>query len=191
MDGEQIGHHHGPVHPLLPNALHGRIFHHRQGGGEALVSTARDNDHRQLAAAHTSVRPGRRPGSQPGFPVIPRLGHQLFSDHGPVTALQSLLGDGPVQLGLLLDGLADVLQVHAVGKVQNVLHREQLLQRVFLHGLGHFLLLQHLPVAADMHQVGVLVHHPHSGHIVSRSDLHQDVKGVGGVQRQNGHPLLG
>ena len=51
--------------------------------------------------------------------------------------------------------------------------------------------MQHLPVAADMHQVGVLVHHPHPGHIVSRSNLHQDVKGMGGVQRQNGHPLLG
>ena len=51
--------------------------------------------------------------------------------------------------------------------------------------------MQNLAVAADMHQVGVLVHHPHPGHILPCSDLHQDVKGVGGVQRQNGHPLLG
>ena len=142
---------------------------HRHADGDALVAAARVDDHRHGAAVHPGVGAGGGVGA--GADVDGRIGVALQQDAahlGAVGVLQALPADSHVALDLGGEDGLHLRELHLVGKLQNVLHR----QKAAVTALLDFLLLGDRDPGAvhpvllhpgdifvgvlDLHQSGVL-----------------------------------
>src|SRR5699024_7300603 len=123
VDGDQVGHQQRAQQRVVGQALFPRVDDHRHRGGQPLVAAARNDGHRQFAAAHAGV--AARGGRGGGAGVhIPGGGAEQRAPHLRAPgAAQPFFGGGHTAVDLPLQQFAHVVQVGAGGKVQDVLHR--------------------------------------------------------------------
>ena len=149
------------------------------------------DDHRQVAAVHACVRPGRGVGLGA---VVDAHAVRLQQDAADVRAVipaQALLGDGPVIVDLPLERLLHVGNVHLVCKGDDVLDRQQTaVGGVLAAGLLIVLVKLHDAVFLDTDHVRVIARDLDGRAVRPRRDAHLNVEHVVLVRAPDGKGSL-
>ena len=195
VDGDEVGHRQGPVQPVLGDGQGLGVLDHRHRHRDALVAAARVDDHRQLAAAHPGVGAGGRLGDGPVADVVAVELEHGGADVGPVVPQQALLRDEGVVLDLGVQHRADVLEVAAAGKVQNIRDGQKVpagqavpgggaaLVAAGGPGLLHRHIQQDLAVLFDVDDVGVVLGDADGGGLLPGGQPDGDVEDLAVVHR--------
>ena len=141
-----------------------RIYNYGNGCRNPLIAAAGIDDHRQLTAIHSGVRPRRRHSLCPDTDAFSFHIQKNASDIGSVISPDPLFCDGPVIINLALQHLSYILDVHSPGKIQNVLHIQKApVRKPVLRFSGYRLLFQNLSVFLYQNNIGMVIGDPHSG----------------------------
>ncbi|MPM40445.1 hypothetical protein SDC9_87086 [bioreactor metagenome] len=120
MDGDKIGQYQRAAELIPRNTQLPRVFNHRNRNGNALVSAARVDDNRQVAAAHPGIAAGGGFGTRAVINVLSEAAENDAADVGTPVAVQPFLRNGAVIFDLPPNDLANVVQVDSVGKLHDV-----------------------------------------------------------------------
>ncbi len=104
------------------------------------------------------------------------------ADLRPVLALQTLLGDGDVIVDLALQNGADILNVDRVGKLDNMLDRQQLSIFRNLNGvIGEGLFQYDGVILPDADHIGMMADDVHVGAVAAFVKQNREIEGLIGV----------
>ena len=191
MDGDEVRHHERAVEHLLRDAQLLGIDNDRQRRRQPLIAAAGIDDHRQVAAVHARVRPGRGVGLGA---VVDAHAVRLQQDAADIRAVipaQALLGDGPVVVDLPLKRLLHVGNVHLVCKGDDLLDRQQTaVGCVLAAGLLIVLVKLHDVVFLDADHVRVVSRDLNGRAVRPRRDAHLNVEHVVLVRAPDGKGRL-
>ena len=107
MDGNEVGEGDGAEDGLLVLTHQRTVAPHGDGGGNALIAGAGDDDHGHLAAVHAGIAACGGPSTSLSLGVIAAL-EKIGADVGAPGVLKPLLGDGGILLDLTRDQRFDL-----------------------------------------------------------------------------------
>ena len=119
MDGQQVGKKHGAHHLVAADVQLLGIFHHRDGGGDALIATAGDDDDRHFATAHARVGACRGHITGAGIDADAVMLLEHGADIRAPAMPHAFFSDGVVVVDLALDQCPNVFQIAGGGEVEH------------------------------------------------------------------------
>ena len=134
-----------------------RIHDDRQGSGHALISAARYDHDRQLAAAHSGIRACRGLRACAHTHIVAARFKKCFAYRCAVVSAQPFLAYGKVIVYLPFEHIPNIVDANRFGEIENVVNIQHAAvglaacRRVFVP------VEQHLPVFLDEHNVRVIV----------------------------------
>ena len=178
VDGGQVGEGQRPQKRFVAHAQLPGIDNDRYRGSNALIAAAGVDDHRLLTAVHAGIGTGCGVCLGTDSYIIALHIQQHTADVGTVVAPQTLLGNGHVAPDLRFQNGTDILHVHRVGKVPDMLHIQQA-------AVGQGLLVisvyrnvhQYLAVLFHMDDIGVEHRNAHLCGMLTLPDREDDIKG--------------
>ena len=179
MDGDEVREGDGTEDGLLVLAHQRTVAPHGDGGGDALIAGAGDDDHRHLAAVHAGIAACGGPCAGLGLGVVAAL-EEVGADVGTPGVLQTFLGNGGVLLNLSADEGLDFFNGYGFGKGDDVCYVQHglILQAVLRVG-GQGLFQQNFVVLLDEYDVGMVVGNTHRGRMAVQLAVEADVQHTG------------
>ena len=178
MYGNQIGNYQRPVQ-FLPGTFEIiGIDNHRHGNCDALISTSRINDYRQLAAAHSRIGSGCSHRLTHDLYVISVGFYQDASNIGAPVMFHSLTGNSVIIGNLPIQYFTDIFQIYFLCKLNNIFHTEERsvsLRHLFLTGSRLFP-VDDFPIFGDHRYIAVCSGDPHFCLMLSRVDRNQNIQ---------------
>ena len=186
VNGNQVGECQSAVKSIFRHRQCFGVLDNRHGHRNPLVAAAGIDNHRQFAAAHARVGPGRRLGNGAVSHIVPIKFEHGRTDVGTVITQQAFLRNLGIVLNLGIQHRADVCRITGVGKVENIRDCQQVpVGQAVLCGIiaaaGRFafcrgIVQQNVTVFLDKHNVCVIPANAHHRRIRAVIQCHDNIK---------------